>query len=409
MDMKRRLARAVSVLAVAILLGHFVQTVSENKAPQATSAAPATDPKIIVPVAAGPQASVAPDVTLPIPAIVSPVEKSAAVPEGLSSKPASAVAAQVPVPSPIIASMSGTAVLPSPIPNITLAATTPTAAGPEPVPTEPAPADIAATTPAAVDPKPVLAEPAPAIIATKEPEPSIVPKAMEVLLQPQGKCQNDLRLAAVADAIIEITLRAPCHPNERLVLRHGPLAVTVKTTAQGSAFLKIPALDAAGQISLRFVDGSVIDSAVQVPDVTNLRRFAVQWMERDTFGVNAFEGGSGYGDAGHISAANPGKLPLTGNADSGYLMILGDAEATPAMLAEVYTYPDGITPPVELSIEAQVTTDTCGREILGEVMATNAGQSEVSDLVLAMPDCAALGDILVLKNPVQDLTLAAAN
>jgi hypothetical protein len=379
MDVKRRLARAVSVLAVAILLGHFVQSVSENKAADATSAAPANDPKTIVPVAAGPQASVTPALAAPVPPVVSPIEKSAA------AKPAAPVAK--PTPSPVIASLTGVALLPTPKPTISLAATTPTV----------------------LDPKPVLAEPAPAIVATKAPEPSIVPKAMEVLLQPEGKCQNELDLAVVADAIIEITLLAPCHPNERLVLRHGQLALTVKTTAQGSAFLKIPALEADGQVSLRFADGAVIGSAVQVPDVNNLRRFAVQWMDRDTFGVNAFENGSGYGDVGHISAANPGKLPLTGTAGGGYLMILGDAEATPAMLAEVYTYPEGINPPVELSIEAQVTTNTCGREILGEVITTRAGQTEASDLVLAMPDCAELGDILVLKNPVQDLTLAAAN
>jgi hypothetical protein len=401
MDVKRRLARAVSVVAVAILLGHFVQSVSENKAADATSAAPANDPKIIVPVAAGPQASVTPALAAPVPAVVSPIEQSAA------SKPAAPVAKST--PSPVIASMAGVGVLPTPKPTITLAATTPTAADPKPVLAEPAPAAIAATTPSTTVPKPVPAEPVPAIVATKAPEPSIVPKAMEVLLQPEGTCQNELDLAAVADAIIEITLLAPCHPNERLVLRHGPLAVTVKTTAQGSAYLKIPALEADGKVSLRFVDGTVIGSAVQVPDVNNLRRFAVQWMDRDTFGVNAFENGSGYGDVGHISAANPGKLPLTGTAGGGYLMILGDAEATPAMLAEVYTYPDGINPPVELSIEAQVTSNTCGREILGEVISTNAGQPDVSDLMLAMPGCAALGDILVLKNPVQDLTLAAAN
>ncbi len=379
MDMKRRLARAVSVLAVAILLGHFVQTVSANKTAQATPATPASDPKIIVPVAAGPQAAVTPAISASQPAAMSPIEKSAA-----AAAPADHAKQ---VPSAVIAGMTRAAVLPFPQPNITLAATTPTDA------------------PA----KPARVESVPAIITTTAPEPSIVPKAMEVLLQPEGSCQNEMDLAVVADAIIEITLLSPCHPSERLVLRHGPLAVTVKTTAQGSAFLKIPALDANGQISLRFVDGAVIDGVVQVPDLAKLRRFAVQWMDRDTFGVNAFESGSAYGGPGHISAANPGKLPLTGNADGGYLMILGDADATPAMLAEVYTYPAGINLPVELSIESEVTATTCGRELLGEVITSDGGQSDVSDLMLAMPDCTAMGDILVLKNPVQDLTVAVAN
>jgi hypothetical protein len=236
-----------------------------------------------------------------------------------------------------------------------------------------------------------------------------VPKAMEALLRPDDSCRNEMDLAVLADAVIEITLLSPCHPNERLVLRHGPLAVTVKTTAQGSAFVKIPALDAAAQVSFRFVDGTVIAGEVEVPGLTTLRRFAVQWMDRDTFGVNAFQNGASYGALGHISAANPGKLPLTGTADGGYLMILGDVAATPAMLAEVYTYPANGSGQVEISVEAQVTADTCNRELLGEVISSDAGQSDVSDLTLSMPDCTALGDILVLKNPTPDLTLAAAN
>jgi hypothetical protein len=390
MDMKRRLARAASVLAVAILLGHFVQTMSQHKAAEATSSAPAADPKVIVPVAAGPAASAAPAILTPLPspvARVAPAADTAAIVAAPVVTVASADPTPDALPKPMMADMTGAGIL-------------------RPIFPSTAPTTII---PTAADPEPAVVDLAPAIVSTTEPEPSIVPKAMEVLLQPETGCQKEMDLAVVADAVIEITLLSPCHPNERLVLRHGPLAITAQTTAQGSAFLKIPALDSDAAVSMRFADGSTIDGSIQVPDLAKLRRFAVQWMDRDTFGVNAFENGSGYGGTGHISASNPGKLPLTGTVDGGYLMILGDTEAAPAMLAEVYTYPMDSIKPVEVSIEAEVTADTCGRELLGEVITSGAGTSDVSDLTLAMPDCSALGDILVLKNPVQNLTLAAAN
>ncbi len=390
MDMKRRLSRAVSVLAVAILLGHFVQTMSENQAAEAVGSGQAADPKIIVPVAAGPSAVVAPTLSTPLPTPVAPVPVAVDT-AVIVDKPAVILASTDPtpgaLPKPVVSDMSVTRVLPT-----TLPATMPFVAAP-----------------VAAGNKPAIVEPAPAIVSTTEPEPSIVPKAMEVLLQPQTSCENEMDLAVVADAVIEITLLSPCHPNERMVLRHGPLAVTAQTTAMGSAFLKIPALNTDGAVSLRFADGSTIEGAILVPDLANLRRFAVQWMDRDTFGVNAFENGSGYGAPGHISAANPGKLPLTGDSDGGYLMILGSVDVAPAMLAEVYTYPADNIATVEVSIEAEVTADTCGRELLGEVITSDAGQSDVTDLALAMPDCTVMGDILVLKNPVQNLTLAVAN
>jgi hypothetical protein len=393
MDIKRRLARAVSVFAVAILLGHLVQSMSEHKAAETIGATPAADPKIITPVAAGPQAAIAPaGVT------TSPVSFAPTTPAGqmvsdttlsraAETRPASGSSRAQPTSTHATVGMTAETLSQDILPKLTLVTASP--------------GDASAP--------PAAARDMPSIVSETEPAPSIVPKAMEVLLQPEGGCQNEMDLAVVAEAMIEITLLAPCHPDERLVLRHGPLAITARTTAQGSAFLKIPAMDADAKVALRFADGVVISGTVQVPDLDQLQRFGVQWMDRDTFGVNAFENGSGYGDAGHISAANPGKLPLTGSADGGYLTILGDADATPAMLAEVYTYPAGIKMPTEVSIEAQVTPDTCGRELLGDVVTSDAGRASISDLVLAMPDCSAIGDILVLKNPVQDLTLAVAN
>ena len=50
-----------------------------------------------------------------------------------------------------------------------------------------------------------------------------------------------------------------------------------------------------------------------------------------------------------------------------------------------------------------------GRELLGETIMTLAGDVYITELTLAMPDCEAVGDILVLKNLLTDLTIAAAN
>jgi len=77
------------------------------------------------------------------------------------------------------------------------------------------------------------------------------------------------------------------------------------------------------------------------------------------------------------------------------------------LLAEVYTYP--AMGSADVVIEAAVTAQTCGRELLGETLLSEAGRVTVTDLTLAMPDCDAVGDFLVLNNLVPDLTLVAAN
>ncbi len=221
-------------------------------------------------------------------------------------------------------------------------------------------------------------------------------------------CTPLLALSPRPGAMIDILLSAPCRAGERVVLRHSGLAVTYRANEAGAVFASIPALDADARVSFLFAGGETVAAGLALPEASEHRRFGVQWMGPRTFGVNAFEDGADYGGAGHVSAAQPhgpgpGLLP-----DRGFLSVLGDASVDMPMLAEIYTYPAGLaTTPV--LIEAAVTTETCGREVLGDLLTADRGNLRLADLSVTMPGCDAVGDYLVLKNLVPDLKLAAAN
>jgi len=167
-------------------------------------------------------------------------------------------------------------------------------------------------------------------------------------------------------------------------------------------FMAIPALESDARVIVRFPDGFEVASGVAVPDLAGLRRFGVQWQGNDAFQV------FGYNGTDTISAANPG-LPPLGDLPmaNAFLTRLGDAAADAPLLAEIYTFPTAGNP--DVVVEAAITPATCGREILGETLASAGGAVTVTDLTLAMPDCDAVGDFLVLNNLAPDLTLAAAN
>lgn len=249
--------------------------------------------------------------------------------------------------------------------------------------------------------------PAPAALPTAAAEPPVTLALPEESAMPAplgsvaDACPVQLDLVPQPGAMLGLTLLAPCRAGERVVLRHAGLAVTARTSASGSLFLTLPAIEADARVSVLFGDGVMADAALAVPELANLRRFAVQWLDKDAFQLHAFSGGADYGMPGHISAARPG-VPT----DDGFLTLLGDDSVALPMLAEVFTFPhDAAT---SLVIEAAVTEATCGRELLGETLISAAGSAEVTDLTVAMPDCAAIGDILVLKNLVPDLKIAAA-
>lgn len=192
-----------------------------------------------------------------------------------------------------------------------------------------------------------------------------------------ASCPLALDLFTGSDATLSVTLTAPCHPNQTLVLRHSGLAVTYQTTASGAFFADIPALEATGIVTIRLQDGSEISASSPVPDVAVISRLVVQGMAGDRFSLNS--------DRPAVS--------------------LG-AEVGPAPLhAQVITWTGDDAP--SLSIEAEVTPSTCGRELLGEVLFGEGGQITRADLTLAMPDCDGEGGFVALNNPLPDMKLAA--
>lgn len=234
--------------------------------------------------------------------------------------------------------------------------------------------------------------------------------AAEVMLSGDStNCPKSLSLTAAPKAMIDVTLLAPCSAGERVVLRHGGLAVTGQTSLSGALFVTLPAMDEEATVTILFPDGTEAAQDISLPDLPIYRRIAVQWQDKDRFQLHAFEDGAAFGSSGHISATDPHNLFVGIPSTNGFMTLLGDDKVAFPMLAEVYTYPIDFAVPVNISVEVAVTGATCSRELLGELLLSEGGNHLSTDLTLTTPDCAAIGDVLVLNNPLPDLKLATAN
>lgn len=222
-------------------------------------------------------------------------------------------------------------------------------------------------------------------------------------------CDLNMTLAAQDDATIGVIVTAPCHADQRAVLTHAGLAITLKATGDGMVLTEIPALSRNAEVQIKFGDGAQASGAIDVPEAATVRRFGVQWQGVEGFGVHGFENGAGFDQPGDVSAANP-HTPISGiPAKGGHLMILGDSTVDLPLLAEVYTWPADPAVKVDIVTEAAVTRETCGADLLGETLNTFGGETLITDLTVAMPSCDTVGDYLVLKNLALDPKLAAAN
>lgn len=377
-DRRRALMRTTALVAlsaaVIVTAGQFMQ----NRAAERQAAKPASAPRDIVALSA----ATLPD--LPATARVLP-------PLPVMTDPAALAEVTVSHPAPDAAEDA-----------VRLAAAGDGAAAP--LPLLPAPEAPLPRPPTSTLPVPGPTAPPPTI--------SDAPTTtLPALAAAADACGAVLSVTAAGQGLMLIRLEAPCEAGRFAILRHGPLSVSARLDDDGALDLALPALDPAGEVTLRLPDGTEHMAATAV-DLTGLRRAVLQWQADDGLELHAFEGGAvDYGGPGHISADYPGLSPETGlPAKGGWLMRLGDDRAPVPQYADIYTYPADATVPVRLTIEALVTAETCDSELLGVAALTGAGAGpRVDEITLAMPGCDAQGDYVVLNYPAEGAKLVAAS
>ena len=263
--------------------------------------------------------------------------------------------------------------------------------------------------------RPAAADDVPVILAAAEGAPAIGPEveAGPLLAEPQPieSCEITMDARPAPVAMVDVALEAPCHPSTRFTVHHQGLMVTMTTDEAGRARFSVPALDTRAVVLAAFPDGDGAMSTVDVPELARVDRAVLMWQGETGLGIHALEYGAGFDDEGHVWSGH-GRAPEVAMADGkGFLMRLGDPSADAPLLAEVYTFPSGLARTdgtVEISVEAEVTPQNCGRDVKAQSIQLSPGHSpNALDLVLAMPECDAVGDLLVLQNMFADLTLAA--
>lgn len=218
-------------------------------------------------------------------------------------------------------------------------------------------------------------------------------------------CPISLELMDEGNATMGATLLSPCNPSQDLVIAHAGMVISAKTLASGALFLSLPALEHPAQVDIRFSSGETATAQLEMPAAQAVQRVAVQWPDADGFALHAYENDAEFGQAGHIWAQNPA-LPDFGAAPmGGYLTALGDSSVSMPLMAQVYTFAPTTTQ-TDLQLEAEVTQNNCGAELMGEVITSNFGQVTSTEVSVALPDCDAVGDFVNLGSIRLDQNLA---
>ncbi|UWR80184.1 hypothetical protein K4K97_16615 [Phaeobacter inhibens] len=229
--------------------------------------------------------------------------------------------------------------------------------------------------------------------------------AQQVLRQnPETSCEMTAEAVPGPMAEVRLTVLSLCRPGERLTIHHNGMMFSSRLDATGALTVQIPALSSSAVFIVEPKSGRGAVATTSVPDLDLVSRVVLQWAGNSGFELHAREFGAGYGSAGHVWRG----ADLT--AGRGSVVQLGDATQLAPRLAEVYSVPrlgGAQSGAIDLTVEAEVTAINCGRDVSAQTLELRDGRLRTRDLTLAMPDCAATGDFLVLNNLLETLKIAA--
>ncbi|MFS4581579.1 hypothetical protein [Phaeobacter sp. C3_T13_0] len=217
-------------------------------------------------------------------------------------------------------------------------------------------------------------------------------------------CEMTAEAVASPMAEVRLTVLSLCRPGERLTIHHNGMMFSSRLDSTGAMTVQIPALSPSAVFIIEPQNGRGAVATATVPDLDLVNRVVLQWGGNSGFELHAREFGAGYGSAGHVWRG----ADLT--AGRGSVVQLGDASQLAPRLAEVYSVPrlgGDRNGSIDLTVETEVTAINCGRDVSAQTLELRDGTLRTRDLTLAMPDCAATGDFLVLNNLLETLKIAA--
>ncbi|WP_299787491.1 translocase [uncultured Marivita sp.] len=224
-------------------------------------------------------------------------------------------------------------------------------------------------------------------------------------------CEVDMTATPIAGAMMTVTLSAPCHGSDRVTFHHNGLMFTEVMQPDGSLTVDVPALTENALVIASFMDGAGAVATAEVTSVPFYDRVALQWRGNAGLQLHAREFDAEYFTDGHIWQGSIADPTRAATGEGGFLTKLGAADAPDALLAEVYTFPSGMTEAsgtVALTVETEILASNCDTSVEAQTLELRNGSALMSkELTIDVPGCDAVGDFLLLKNIVEDLTIAA--
>lgn len=270
--------------------------------------------------------------------------------------------------------------------------------------------DAAPTLKSVQEPKPLPTPPAATLMPILETPPVLPTRPMDGTPDMQARlstgCDPRLFLTPAPAGTFSLSFRAPCDGEAEVEIRQGPLVATQRLDRTGRLALRIPALSDEVAVQVALGD-TTLSAELTVPDALDFQHVALIWHGPQMLKLNAFEFGAARNEIGHVWSGAP-KTPTRASRGTGGFLTRLTSDRGPS--AEIYSLPTGRAPlrgVVRLVVEAEVTTESCGKVVRARAIQPTAfRRTSETDVEVALPDCDRIGETVLLQNLLRDMRLA---
>ncbi|MEL6523212.1 MAG: hypothetical protein AAFQ66_19725 [Pseudomonadota bacterium] len=218
---------------------------------------------------------------------------------------------------------------------------------------------------------------------------------------PTEPCTIDFTAKPSSYGMIDVQIKAPCYGDTQLEIAQGQLRYSARTDVAGYYSEMLPALAVSTSVSVAFADGWTSRAKVEFSEAFDFTRVALAWRGSRVMQLSAME------NRAEVSRANPGAADLASGETAGFLTTLGDPSLSDAWQVEIYSIPQqalSAIGKVDMSIQAEVTPENCGRNRSAYVLQPGFDQSDrPTALTVAMPGCHTAGRTVVLDHVLRDI------
>ena len=216
------------------------------------------------------------------------------------------------------------------------------------------------------------------------------------ILSDIGNCAVFLVATPAPEAILEVSVFAPCDGGALVRFTHGGMTFEERLSAEGLLMTSVPALSDPAEVSATFADARVETDTTTVPDFAAVSRLVLQW--------------SGMADLSLVAWERGVDQPLTAQAPRDSAGMIHSLGTPGAAQAQVYTWPLGETAASEtiaLEVEAAITAQSCAQDVSAQTLLVSAAEPVRQQMMeFTMPACDGVGGYLLLHNPLPQMTLA---